>query len=333
MGIFRYSDGVLPNTLAFTYALGGYLTGFWLITRPDLWLNLPGVLLLGHSMVIAAYLLHECAHNTVFRDNALNARVGSLLNWIAGSSYNSYEILRRKHFRHHVDRADVVAFDFRPQLARYPRFVKLIEALEWAYIPAADLFMHAMILVVPFVLPSRRTERARVLWVLAVRASVFALIAWHAPRVLLLYPLAWMLMLHVLRFMDAFQHTFTLFDTLEQGSAANPAKYDAAYEFRNTFTNIHSVKYPWLNLVTLNFGYHNAHHEKPAEPWHRLPALHAQLYGDTCSQILPFTNLLAAYHRYRTQRLLNADPDDLDVLSDQGKSFIGVDGVSFLTGH
>ena len=33
------------------------------------------------------------------------------------------------------------------------------------------------------------------------------------------------------------------------------------------------------------------------------------------------------------QRLLNADPDDLDVLSDQGKTFIGVDGVSFLTGH
>ncbi len=136
-----------------------------------------------------------------------------------------------------------------------------------------------------------------------------------------------------LRFMDAYQHTFTLFDTLEQGSKANPAKYDAAFEFRNTFTNIQSVKYPWLNLFTLNFGYHNAHHEKPAEPWHRLPALHARLYGDTCTQILPFTNLLAAYHRYRTQRLLNDDPAELDVLSDRGKTFIGVDGVSFLTGH
>ena len=49
--------------------------------------------------------------------------------------------------------------------------------------------------------------------------------------------------------------------------------------------------------------------------------------------MLPFHKLLRAYHTYRVPRMLNADEGDLDVLSDQGAHFIGVDGVSFLTAH
>jgi fatty acid desaturase len=41
------------------------------------WLvNLPAVLLLAHAMTIAAYMIHECGHNTVFRTNKANARLG-----------------------------------------------------------------------------------------------------------------------------------------------------------------------------------------------------------------------------------------------------------------
>jgi len=81
----------------------------------------------------------------------------------------------------------------------------------------------------------------------------------------------------------------------------------------------------------LNFGYHNAHHYKSAVPWHRLPALHRQLYGDDQTQLLDFPSLLKSYHQYRVPRILN-DDDDMGAL-DRGRGFIGVDGVSFLTAH
>ena len=44
-----------------------------------------------------------------------------------------------------------------------------------------------------------------------------------------------------------------------------------------------------LNLLLLNFSYHNAHHERPIEPWYRLPALHARLYPGEHHQTLPMT--------------------------------------------
>ncbi|MGH8492471.1 MAG: fatty acid desaturase family protein [Moraxellaceae bacterium] len=331
---FKYADGLWPNTLALLYAFAAYGLGLFLITRPSLWLNIPGTLLLAHAMVIASYLVHECAHNTIFARNEDNARLGKILNWITGACYGSYEVIRRKHFRHHVDRADVVAFDFREHFRQRPWAARLMEALEWIYIPAQDIYMHLLVLAVPFQLESRRADRPRVIRTLLIRSALFSALAWQSPQILLLYPLAWMLCATVLRFMDAFQHTYDLLTTLEEprGSGMKP-HYDAAYEHRNTFTNVHSLQHPMLNLFTLNFGYHNAHHEKPAAAWHQLPALHHKLYGEDRTQVLPLKNQLIAFHRYRTKRLLNTDGGDTPILQDKGISFVGVDGVSFLTGH
>jgi hypothetical protein len=85
--------------------------------------------------------------------------------------------------------------------------------------------------------------------------------------------------------------------------------------------------------LTLNFGYHNAHHLKPNAPWYRLPALHQEKFGNDDGQILPIVNLLKAYHRYRVPRILNADSGDIGRAEARGLHFIGVDGVSFLTAH
>jgi fatty acid desaturase len=330
---FRYPDGRLPDTLALLYAFGGYGGGLWLITRDSLWLNLPGSLLLGHAMLVAAYLVHECAHNTIFADNEDNARLGRILNWLTSACYGSYEVIRRKHFRHHVDRADVVAFDFREGIRRHPLAVKLMHGLEWLYIPAQDIYMHVLVLVVPFTLASRRQDRMRIIVTLLLRGSFFGALAVYSPRVLVFYPLAWMFMVTVLRFMDAFQHTYDLLPTLEQPRGEEVKRYDAAFEHRNTYSNVHSLRHPWLNLFTMNFGYHNAHHEKPSAAWHQLPALHHSLYGDDDTQVLPLKHQLIAFHRFRTKRLLNTDGGDTDILHDKGLSFVGVDGVSFLTGH
>ncbi|HQQ64279.1 MAG TPA: fatty acid desaturase [Pseudomonadales bacterium] len=331
--LFRHRDGVLPNLLVFTYVMAGVISGWWAILQSQWLVNGAGVLLLAHAMIIAAYLIHECAHNTLFTDNKTNARVGNILLWITGACYGTYEGIRHKHFRHHVDRADVVAFNFRTYLKQHPLLLQTLQGLEWFYIPALDIVMHWLVPVMPFVMPTRREQRARVLLVLMIRTAFFSMMALQAPRILLLYPIAYMLMLHVLRFMDAFQHTYDLHETLEEKSKAGPGAFDAEFEATHTFTNLHSVNHPWLNLFTLNFGYHNAHHEKPNQPWHRLPSLHRNLFGASTPQMIPFSNQLACYCRYRTQRLTNEDPIDFDVAGNQGADFIGVDGVSFLTGH
>lgn len=330
---FKYSDGIIPHLLALSYAMLGYLLGWCAILHNSVAINLLGVLLLAHAMIIAAYLIHECAHNTIFLENKSNALLGWLLMWLTGSCYATYEDIRRKHFRHHVDRADVVAFDFRPKLAKYPRLVKIMEGLEWAYITALDIMMHLLVIVLPFTMPTRKHLRKYVVVMTVLRFSLFSIAAAIAPRILILYPIAYMIMLTVLQFMDAFQHTYEIFETLEQAPGPEAKKFDADYEHRNTFTNLHSMNHPFLNLLTLNFGYHNVHHDKPNQPWYRLPALQRELYGSDDTQCLPFKNQLLAFHRYRTKRMLNEDEGDLNILANKGATFVGVSGVSFLTTH
>ncbi|PZR51402.1 MAG: fatty acid desaturase, partial [Stutzerimonas stutzeri] len=86
-----------------------------------------------------------------------------------------------------------------------------------------------------------------------------------------------------------------------------------------------------LNLLLLNFSFHNAHHEKPVAPWYRLPKLHAELYGSTYNQVIPMRKLLGSFHRYRVRRVLD---DDYGVVSEgpnKADNFYGAVGVSFLT--
>jgi fatty acid desaturase len=191
--------------------------------------------------------------------------------------------------------------------------------------------MHALVIVLPFRLASRRDRRARVLTVLAIRAGLFALLGAWSIKALALYALAYMLFLHVTRFMDVHQHTYEVWETLEQPRAAQDARFDHEYEQRNTFSNPVSLRHPWLNLLMLNFGYHNAHHVRPTAPWHRLPTLDRELFGDDHRQVLPFGQLLRSYHRYRVPRVVNGDPPGIDV--GDGRDFVGVVGVSFLTAH
>jgi len=331
--LFRFADAMLPNLLAWGYMLGAYLFGFAAIMADSPWLNAAGVLLLAHGMVIAAYFIHECAHDSLFRAPEQNRRFGELLLWICGASYSDYEAIRHKHVRHHVDRADIVSFDFRTRLPHYPKLLKLIQVLEWCYVPALEIMMHALVVILPFVKESRRHLRRRIVTVLLLRIAFFALLASMSWKVLLLYPLAYMLFLTVMRFMDVHQHTYDVHESLDRPRGDEVKGYDRAFESRNTYSNLISVKHPWLNLLVLNFAYHNVHHDQQIQPWYRLPKLHAELYGDDTAQVLMFSDLARSYHRYRVARLLNGDPADLDVKHDEGRTFIGVDGVSFLTAH
>ena len=330
--LLRHDDALVPMLGATLYAVTGWAGGLALLVfASHPLLLLIGTLALAHGMVIAAYMLHECAHQAVFKKREHNARAGVFFTWLTGSCYNRFDQIRKKHMHHHVDNADIVAFDYRGWLQRHPRTLKLMRALEWAYIPAVELFLHAMMMVAPFVWDTRRQDQWRAARVLLVRGGLFAALIWFAPVAAVLYVVAYLLFLTVLRFMDAFQHNYDFFASLDEGGGS-PYKGDRDYEQSHTFSNPVSMNYPWLNWVTLNFCYHNAHHEKPTVPWYRLPQLHEQTFGPDYGQVIPFHRQLVAFHRQRIPRILSLEDESEDFRErmDRGEG-VGADGVSFLT--
>jgi fatty acid desaturase len=338
-GIFRRSDGALPNLAVIFYSLIGWAAGIWLMTLAPLGWNVLGVALTAHALICSAYLIHDCAHHAVFRGAAANDRLGLLMSWINGACLASYAGLKKKHLRHHSDRLDVVTFDYRATLNRAPRWLRsTVLGLEWAYVPAVELLMRGLVLCAMF--SSGARARIRLLLVLAVRIAAFAALAIYSMKAVLGYLLAYLIFVTVLRFMDAFQHTYEVFPTRSLAPAPPDPRRDLRYEYENTYSNLIAERWTWLNLLTLNFSYHNAHHVRPSEPWYRLPALHRSLYGEQRDrQVIPCRELLTSFHRHRVARIFAADCGAVGAAPDpaaapveaRAAGFIGAIGVSFLT--
>jgi len=329
--LFREPEGALPNSLALGYALGGYLLAFIALTRSGLASAVLGVLLAAHCMFIAAYLLHEAMHQTLFASRRGNRVAGEVLSFVAGSSYACYERLRRLHLRHHHERADVSCFDYKAFLRRCPRAVRtLVLALEWLYVPVVEALMHLQVIVRPFLQPTERRYLPRVAGMLLLRVASLALLGAAAPRAVPLYFLAYGLLLTALHFFDAFHHSYEQYFIAADAPLPVPVA-SHAYELANTYSNVIAVQPAWLNLLCLNFGYHNAHHERAGVPWYRLPALHHELFAPSPPQLLPVAELLVSFHRQRVRRVLSDDYGALGTGAGRADGFIGAHGVSFLS--
>jgi fatty acid desaturase len=329
--LFRYTDGALPNSLALAYVAAGYATGLAMLAAPAALVNAIGVLLVAHVLSVSAYVIHECTHGTIFTRPADNDRLGLAMAWLNGAAIAPYAGLKEKHLRHHADRLDVVTFDYRAVLRDGPRWFRdTILALEWLYIPAVEFLMRGLVVATPFMERDRR-GMIRVAGVLALRALFFALLACISAKAVLLYALAYVIFLHILRFQDAFQHTFDVYATRSLAPAPAALRRDRAYEHANTYSDVISAGVPWLNFLLLNFPYHNAHHARPAAPWYRLTKLHDELYGDDRAQVLPCRILLKNYHRHRVARVLAEDYGEVAPDGARVENFLGAVGVSFLT--
>lgn len=329
--LFRHVGGVWPNFLTIAYTLFGWLLGIWMLTLPQLAVNIIGVLLTAHTLVISAYLIHECVHQTLFAAPLTNDRLGKLCSWMNGACLANYAGLKKKHLRHHADRLDVVTFDYRAALKASPSWArKTVLCLEWAYVPVIELLMRGMVIAAPFHFGTVR-ERIRVVALLAVRVAFFVGLALVSIKAVLLYAVAYLLFLHVLRFMDAYQHTYDVFPSRSLEPAPPDPRRNRRYEYENTYSNLVAVRWPWLNLLTLNFAYHNAHHARSGEPWYRLPALHHALYGENDPQVLPCRDLIGGYHRNRVTRVFAADYGSVGTSGSRASQFVGAVGVSFLT--
>jgi fatty acid desaturase len=300
-----------------------------------LWLaNVAGFCLLVLALVWSAYFIHEFAHLTIFTSAQANTRWGTLMSWINGSCYARFEDMRRKHMRHHVERADVITFDARGFLLRSPEwFSETALLLEWAYIPVVELLMHAFVVLRPFRTGGAAKERLRMAAIVAVRVAALAVLAWVSVKALVLYALAYLAFITVLRFADCFQHTYDAYPILDDAPIPADKVRDRAYEQANTYSDVVGLDRPWLNLLWLNFGFHNAHHERPTEPWHRLPAFHRSLYPDNYAQVITVRELLKSFHRNRVRRILADNYGRVGEPGTQGRAdrFLGAVGVSFLT--
>ncbi len=334
--ILKEPAGLRYNGAALLYAIGCYVIGFAGLFQPAWAINVLSTLLLAHSMTVSAYLIHECGHQLVFKRSRHNALLGRTMSWLCGAAYGTYEDMRYKHFRHHVDNGDVVWFEHEEFLEKYPVILKITRALEWLYIPAHDLIMHFVMVFTSFIIPQRRDQRSRNLMVIIVRGAAYLTLLVFFPRVAILYAIAYLLMMHVLRFMDALQHDYpydaTLFEYVQP-----PHKGDSDWEQEHTFSVPISMRFPRLNWLVLNFGYHNAHHFNMNIPWYQLPELHRELTGDDPGRIIPFSAQLKLYHRNRVLRVCNPQSDDYPSGTDYltsaqaGTGPLGGNAASFLT--
>lgn len=331
-GIWRDPEGLWPNAIAFIYAVPVHLLGLWLLVQPSPLLVIPGLLLTAHTMVIGAYLVHECGHMTLFRSKKINARVAEILLWFTGGAYASFERIQHMHVRHHRDRADVSCFDYQAFLHNGPGWLKrLVVALEWAYIPAVELLMHAQVMIRPFIDEQYHAERTRVILVLVTRLALFYSMFQFSPWSLLAYALAYMLFLQALFLADAFAHTYKAYFVDDPREPVPAEGRDRAYDVDHTYSNLISTRWPLLNLLNLNFGYHTAHHERSGVPWYRLPELHVELFGEQHPQILPYRELLKTIHLNRTRRIFVHDYGDVGRGPGRADGFVGAHGVSFLS--
>jgi len=256
--LFMDHEGAMYHSAALIYALTIYVVGLIGIFNDAIVINLIAMVMLAHGMIIAAYMLHECGHNTVFRDNENNARLGTLLTWICGVPYTTYEDIRYKHFRHHVDNDDVVWFDYEKFLTDRPTLLKAVKTLEWFYIPAHDLIMHAVTAASPFLIPERANQRTRTITNILIRLVMFGAICLISLKAALLYMIAYIMMMTALRFMDSLEHDYPYRLNLYTDEVS-PNKGDLEWEQVHTFSPVISWRYEWPNWVVLNFGYHNAH--------------------------------------------------------------------------
>ncbi|MBU7586437.1 MAG: fatty acid desaturase [Nostoc sp. TH1S01] len=318
----------LWNAIAIVYTFLGYIAGIRLFIPSTVWLNTLGVVLLTHSLIFSAYLAHEFMHNTIFKQRRWNVIFGTAMLWLNGGCYYGFQALTLQHIAHHLDRVDVFTFDILAALQKLPRLVRLgILVLEWLYFPVLAFWTRWRYITAPWWNVELRQERSRMISILAIRGTLFVLLGLFAFKALLLYCFSYIGMITVLRWMDAFQHTYEAFPP-----GTPLPKRDRTYEQANTFSNLLSRRHFWLNLLLLNFGYHNTHHAVMICPWHSLHQLDKNLSHSNEVHYIPLFQQLINYHQFRTTRLVAGVGK---VVNENGKpnldQFYGAIEVSFLT--
>jgi fatty acid desaturase len=319
-------SSIMKSIIALVYTFVVYGLGIGLLLVPFWQLNLIGVIVLIHALVLSATFTHEFIHGNIFKERKLDAFWGQVMTHLNGACYATWEDLVTHHFNHHLHHADFVGFDILTYLngsKTWKRWIYI--AFEWLYLPIFELELRWRIILAPFFESEKRYLMGRTLGLMLYRTAIFALLGWFSLKALILYAIAYISFINIMRFADAFHHTYEYVIIGQE-----IPKRDRIYEQTHTFSNLVSTKYPWLNLLFLNFGYHNAHHYNMSCPWHELPQLHQQVFKEQPGGIMPLPQLVSNYHRYRISRLFSGQGEAV-LEGDALDAFTGGIAVSFLT--
>lgn len=321
-------QSAIKNSIAVVYTFVAYFNSIYLLTLESLAINIVGILLLSHSLVYSAYLCHECMHGTIFKGRRGNTVFGTAMLWLNGGCYYGFKPLMLQHIAHHVDRVDVFTFDIPNAIKEQkPLILRGILVLEWLYFPIVAFLVRWRWVVNSWLNANSYKDRARLSFIFITRTFLWIGIGWLSWKALLFYFISYINMIHVLRFFDAFQHTYEAFPPGEK-----LPRRDAEHEQKNTFSNLVSTRYPLLNVLFLNFGYHNAHHAVMKCPWHILPDLDRDLTSTRKDNYIPLSAQVLNYHRFRITRLLEGQGKTaLESKSEPYEQFYGAVDVSFLT--
>ena len=313
------------NEAAIIYTCLGYICGIGLLCGASVWLNILGVILLGHSLIYSAYLSHEFMHGTIFTDRRSNVIFGRLMIWLNGGCYYGFQALTLQHIAHHVDRVDVFTFDIPNAVHKLPITIrKIIFALEWCYFPIIAFWARWQKI---FQIWREPKHVGKITLIFLVRLIAFIYLGIISFKALMLYFFSYVGMITILRFVDAFQHTYEAFP-----DGSNLPKRDKDHEQLHTYSNLLSLRYPWLNLLVLNFGYHNAHHTIMKCPWHSIAELDQEIAQLEKVNYISLSQQLSSYHRYRVSRLITGQGSASGAMGKRNyDKFHGAVDVSFIT--
>lgn len=314
-GKYLQKDKPLWNWLVIVYISLGYCAGVALLIQASIGSNLLGIILVTHTLILSAYMAHEFVHGTVFRSMKFNLLAGEAVQWLNGTCYCSFHNMSRLHIAHHVQKTDFVDYDLPNLLHSFPHLVRqLILILEWLCFPALFFLLQWRAITAPYWNKDRHSERLRVTVTLLLRGGMFTCLGWNSPKALFGYFFCFTTMVTVIRLIDAFQHTYKLTPT-----GKTVIKRDLDYEQSNTFSILFTEQCRWVNLLILNFGYHNAHHALMKCPWYSLPKLHEDLSQHQKVFSIDTKKLLTFYHRHRIKRIflgegkVKSDQSELDM--------------------
>lgn len=280
-----------PWTAAILVALVGLQTFlaalFGLLGASYFWLALLVAYLVGafanHSLYV---VIHEATHNLIFRSRFANkcaAIVADLPNLVPGAM--GFGIFHLKHHAHQgeYDHDADMASEWEARLIGNRWYLKAVWLLLFPLFQATrPARLRAYAVITPWTVANGAAA-------LAFDAALVVLFGWWA----LFYLLASMMFSIGLHPLGA--------RWIQEHYTNDPAQETFSY-------------YGPLNLLSLNVGYHNEHHDFPSVPWNRLPALRrfCPEYYDTLKYHRSWTGVLLRFIFDREyslhSRVLRGDP-------------------------
>ncbi|MBT0587245.1 fatty acid desaturase family protein [Alteromonas oceanisediminis] len=259
------------------------------------WALLVAVVLLGNRQLGLGILMHDCAHNALFKTKSYNTLAGEWL--CAAPLLAQFEGYRTYHLKHHAKAGTTHDPDY-PNYAPYPvqqrsvlrKFFRDIVGITGLKNIGILLMMHAGVVNYDMAYKSVNAKRGlsltEVIRNLAV--NLYRAVMVHALFVSILLVLGQTWLYGV--WWAAYLTTFSLFSRIR-----NAAEHAAVPNLLDADPRLHArtVTASWLARLTVapnHVNYHIEHHWLPQVPPYNLPALHRYLIEHNAlegAEILP----------------------------------------------